>query len=59
MISKSSALNCYVAIGPALVWKLFGKRKERQVGIDILDVGEQSPIFAVQCKLREEQEFSA
>ncbi|HEV2196934.1 MAG TPA: tetratricopeptide repeat protein [Candidatus Acidoferrum sp.] len=34
--------------------EIFGKRGERQFGIDILDVGGQTPIYAAQCKLREE-----
>jgi tetratricopeptide (TPR) repeat protein len=34
--------------------ELFGKRGERQFGIDILDIGGQTPIYAAQCKLREE-----
>lgn len=34
--------------------EIFGKRGERQFGIDILDVGGQMPIYAAQCKLREE-----
>ena len=33
---------------------LFGKRGERQFGIDILDLGGQIPLFAAQCKLKEE-----
>jgi hypothetical protein len=31
----------------------FGRRGQRQFGIDILDLGGQSPIHAAQCKLRE------
>jgi hypothetical protein len=34
--------------------EIFGKRGERQYGIDILDVGGEIPIYAAQCKLREE-----
>jgi tetratricopeptide (TPR) repeat protein len=34
--------------------EIFGKRGERQFGVDILDVGGQTPIYAAQCKLREE-----
>jgi tetratricopeptide (TPR) repeat protein len=34
--------------------ELFGKRGERQFGIDILDIGGQTPVYAAQCKLREE-----
>jgi hypothetical protein len=34
--------------------ELFGKRGERQFGIDILDVGGEIPIFTAQCKLKEE-----
>jgi tetratricopeptide (TPR) repeat protein len=34
--------------------EIFGKRGERQYGIDILDVGGQTPIYAAQCKLKEE-----
>jgi tetratricopeptide (TPR) repeat protein len=34
--------------------ELFGKRGERQFGIDILDVGGEIPIYAAQCKLKEE-----
>jgi tetratricopeptide (TPR) repeat protein len=33
---------------------LFGKRGERQFGIDILDLGGQIPLVAAQCKLKEE-----
>jgi hypothetical protein len=32
---------------------LFGKRGERQFGIDILDLGGQIPLFAAQCNLKE------
>jgi hypothetical protein len=31
----------------------FGRRGQRQFGIDILDLGGQSPLHAAQCKLRE------
>ncbi len=31
----------------------FGRRGQRQYGIDILDLGGQSPLHAAQCKLRE------
>ena len=34
--------------------EIFGKRGERQYGIDILDIGGQTPIYAAQCKLKEE-----
>ncbi len=34
--------------------ELFGKRGERQFGIDILDLGGEAPIYAAQCKLKEE-----
>ena len=34
--------------------EIFGKRGERQYGIDILDVAGEIPIYAAQCKLREE-----
>src|SRR6266478_2764422 len=34
--------------------ELFGKRGERQFGIDILDFGGETPIYAAQCKLKEE-----
>lgn len=34
--------------------ELFGKRGERQYGIDILDLSGQTPIYAAQCKLKEE-----
>lgn len=34
--------------------EIFGKKGERQFGIDILDVGGQTPIYAAQCKLKEE-----
>jgi tetratricopeptide (TPR) repeat protein len=34
--------------------ELFGKRGERQYGIDILDLGGEMPIYAAQCKLKEE-----
>jgi len=33
--------------------ELFGKRGERQYGIDILDLSGETPIYAAQCKLRE------
>jgi hypothetical protein len=39
--------------------EIFGKRGERQFGIDILDVGGQTPIYAAQCKLREEHKSIA
>jgi hypothetical protein len=39
--------------------EIFGKRGERQFGIDILDVGGQTPIYAAQCKLREEHKSLA
>ncbi len=34
--------------------ELFGKRGERQYGIDILDLGGEVPLYAAQCKLKEE-----
>ena len=34
--------------------EIFGKRGERQFGIDILDLGGDDPIYAAQCKLKEE-----
>jgi tetratricopeptide (TPR) repeat protein len=34
--------------------EIFGKRGERQYGIDILDLSGIEPIYAAQCKLREE-----
>lgn len=34
--------------------EIFGKRGERQYGIDILDVGGEISIYAAQCKLKEE-----
>jgi tetratricopeptide (TPR) repeat protein len=34
--------------------ELFGKRGDRQFGIDILDIGGEMPIYAAQCKLKEE-----
>jgi hypothetical protein len=34
--------------------EIFGKHGERQYGIGILDVGGQMPIYAAQCKLRQE-----
>jgi hypothetical protein len=34
--------------------ELFGKRGERQFGIDILDLGGETPLHAAQCKLKEE-----
>jgi hypothetical protein len=34
--------------------EIFGKRGERQFGIDILDLGGQDPLYAAQCKLKEE-----
>jgi tetratricopeptide (TPR) repeat protein len=34
--------------------EIFGKRGERQFGIDILDLGGKTPIYAAQCKLKEE-----
>jgi len=33
--------------------QIFGKRGERQFGIDILDLSGQTPIYAAQCKLKE------
>jgi len=33
--------------------EIFGKRGERQYGIDILDLGGQYPLYAAQCKLKE------
>jgi tetratricopeptide (TPR) repeat protein len=39
--------------------EIFGKRGERQFGIDILDVGGQTPVYAAQCKLREEHKSLA
>ena len=35
--------------------EIFGKRGERQYGIDILDLGGQEPLYAAQCKLKEPQ----
>jgi tetratricopeptide (TPR) repeat protein len=34
--------------------EIFGKRGERQFGIDLLDLSGQEPLFAAQCKLKEE-----
>src|SRR6266446_4441760 len=34
---------------------LFGKRGERQFGVDILDLSGETPIYAAQCKLKEAQ----
>jgi tetratricopeptide (TPR) repeat protein len=34
--------------------EIFGKRGERQHGIDILDLGGERPLYAAQCKLKEE-----
>jgi tetratricopeptide (TPR) repeat protein len=34
--------------------EIFGKRGERQFGIDILDLSGNTPIYAAQCKLKEE-----
>jgi tetratricopeptide (TPR) repeat protein len=34
--------------------EIFGKRGERQDGIDILDLGGEMPLYAAQCKLKEE-----
>ncbi|HEY3293595.1 MAG TPA: hypothetical protein VGJ85_08240 [Candidatus Nanopelagicaceae bacterium] len=34
--------------------QLFGKRGERQFGIDILDLSGQTQLYAAQCKLKEE-----
>ena len=34
--------------------EIFGKRGERQYGIDILDLSGDTPVYAAQCKLREE-----
>jgi tetratricopeptide (TPR) repeat protein len=34
--------------------EIFGKRGERQFGIDILDLGGQDPFYGAQCKLKEE-----
>jgi len=31
----------------------FGRKGEKQLGIDILDVGGEDPLYAAQCKLRE------
>lgn len=44
-------LRCYWS-RPGL--EIFGKRGERQYGIDILDIGGQTPVYAAQCKLKEE-----
>lgn len=33
---------------------IFGKRGERQYGIDILDLSGATPVYAAQCKLKEE-----
>ena len=34
--------------------EVFGKRGERQFGIDILDLSGETPVYAAQCKLKEE-----
>ncbi len=34
--------------------EIFGKRGERQFGIDLLDLSGQDPLYAAQCKLKEE-----
>ncbi|MGA9885394.1 MAG: hypothetical protein WBQ34_16890 [Candidatus Acidiferrales bacterium] len=34
--------------------EIFGKRGERQYGIDILDLSGEMPLYAAQCKLKEE-----
>ena len=34
--------------------QIFGKRGERQYGIDILDLSGETPVYAAQCKLKEE-----
>jgi tetratricopeptide (TPR) repeat protein len=34
--------------------EIFGKRGERQFGIDLLDLSGQEPLYAAQCKLKEE-----
>jgi tetratricopeptide (TPR) repeat protein len=34
--------------------EVFGKRGERQYGIDVLDLGGEKSIYAAQCKLKEE-----
>jgi tetratricopeptide (TPR) repeat protein len=34
--------------------EIFGKRGERQFGIDILDLSGETPVYAAQCKLKEE-----
>jgi tetratricopeptide (TPR) repeat protein len=34
--------------------EIFGKRGERQYGIDILDLSGETPLYAAQCKLKEE-----
>lgn len=34
--------------------EVFGKRGEKQYGIDILDLGGENPLYAAQCKLRED-----
>ena len=39
--------------GIGLGWSVLGGEGQRQFGIDILDLGGQSPLHAAQCKLRE------
>jgi hypothetical protein len=34
--------------------EIFGKRGERQFGIDLLDLSGKDPLYAAQCKLKEE-----
>src|SRR5208337_2007384 len=34
--------------------EIFGKRGERQFGIDLLDLSGQESLYAAQCKLKEE-----
>jgi hypothetical protein len=34
--------------------QIFGKRGERQFGVDILDLSGETPLYAAQCKLKEE-----
>ena len=38
---------------------IFGKRGEGQHGIDLLDLSGQEPVYAAQCKLKEERKSSA
>jgi hypothetical protein len=34
--------------------EIYGKRGERQDGVDVLELGGDEPLYAAQCKLKEE-----